>query len=397
MPALKLFRSCVCVLALAAFVLSTSSCRRRGGEVSVPDYDRALRAGERGIIPLALADYPIVSLHDTDRSNMLTGIDHSLKYMRAASSKKSFPIAGISHAQVEKGLQILKEILQTAQTDTDVNEAIRSRLQVYSSVGYDKKGSVLFTGYYAPIFEASRTRSGRFQHPIYKRPADLISGAHGKVIAQQRWADGSTRPYPSRAELENSGALHGLELFYLGSAFDSYVLQVQGSGSLRMRDGSLIEVGYSGTNGHDYHAISRDMAATGAIAKPGLQAMRDYFAKNPHTFVEYSQRNPRYVFFKEEKGGPYGSIGQTVLPHVSIATDDQIFPRGAAAYVVTTLSDPSERPYSAFRLNQDTGGAIRAAGRCDLYMGSGPHAESIAGRQLAQGRLYFFIAPASDL
>ncbi len=40
-------------------------------------------------------------------------------------------------------------------------------------------------------------------------------------------------------------------------------------------------------------------------------------------------------------------------------------------------------------LDQDTGGAIRAAGRCDIYMGIGEHAEQLSGRQLNPGQLYY--------
>ncbi|NLG42543.1 MAG: transglycosylase, partial [Phycisphaerae bacterium] len=36
-----------------------------------------------------------------------------------------------------------------------------------------------------------------------------------------------------------------------------------------------------------------------------------------------------------------------------------------------------------------TGGAIRAAGRCDVYMGIGPQAEATAGRTGAEGALYY--------
>jgi membrane-bound lytic murein transglycosylase A len=40
-------------------------------------------------------------------------------------------------------------------------------------------------------------------------------------------------------------------------------------------------------------------------------------------------------------------------------------------------------------LDQDTGGGIRASGHCDLYMGSGPQAEQLAGREMATGELYY--------
>ena len=40
-------------------------------------------------------------------------------------------------------------------------------------------------------------------------------------------------------------------------------------------------------------------------------------------------------------------------------------------------------------LDQNTGGAIRAAGRCDRYMGIGEGAEQTAAQQLNTGRLYY--------
>jgi membrane-bound lytic murein transglycosylase A len=40
-------------------------------------------------------------------------------------------------------------------------------------------------------------------------------------------------------------------------------------------------------------------------------------------------------------------------------------------------------------LDQDTGGGIRASGRCDIYMGIGDEAEQLAGKELATGKLYY--------
>jgi membrane-bound lytic murein transglycosylase A len=48
--------------------------------------------------------------------------------------------------------------------------------------------------------------------------------------------------------------------------------------------------------------------------------------------------------------------------------------------------------YAGLRLDQDTGGAIRAPGRCDLYMGVGPDNERRAGAEYSEGRLYYLIA-----
>ena len=46
-------------------------------------------------------------------------------------------------------------------------------------------------------------------------------------------------------------------------------------------------------------------------------------------------------------------------------------------------------------LDQDTGGAIRTAGRADIYMGIGPDAEWVAGRTKNPGQMYYlFVKPA---
>ena len=40
--------------------------------------------------------------------------------------------------------------------------------------------------------------------------------------------------------------------------------------------------------------------------------------------------------------------------------------------------------------DQDTGGAIRTAGRADIYLGMGPEAEHRAGSTRSTGQLYYF-------
>ena len=48
-----------------------------------------------------------------------------------------------------------------------------------------------------------------------------------------------------------------------------------------------------------------------------------------------------------------------------------------------------ETMFTQFMVDQDTGGAIRAPGRADLYMGVGPTAGIKAGNQYAEGFLYY--------
>jgi membrane-bound lytic murein transglycosylase A len=111
--------------------------------------------------------------------------------------------------------------------------------------------------------------------------------------------------------------------------------------------------------------------------------------------------NPRFVFFKKEEGEPRGSLNEPVTPMRTIATDKSIFPRGSLVYISTVLPQFKNgqvvlQPYSGFALDQDTGGAIRAPGRCDIYMGQGDTAGELAGRTYQEGKLYYLFLKSED-
>jgi membrane-bound lytic murein transglycosylase A len=299
-----------------------------------------------------------------------------------------------------RSLQALDRILAETTDDAALNDAIKARFDAWRSIGWDDQGTVLFTGYYTPIVPASLTQDDSHRYPLYRRPTDLVStgtpGIADTTVALRRRADGSTEPYPDRGTIESSGMLAGTELAWLADPFERYLVQVQGSAKLRLPDGSLMEVGYDGTNGHPYASIGPKLVESGAIAQEDLTffTMLAYFREHPDQVDTYTRHNPRYVFFREVGGGPFGSIGQPVTGDISLATDKAIFPPGAATLVATQMIVPpgvDPRDYAAIRLDQDTGGAIRAPGRCDLYMGEGDAHAVRAGAQYFEGRLFYLI------
>ncbi|MCB9905197.1 MAG: hypothetical protein H6831_12390 [Planctomycetes bacterium] len=77
----------------------------------------------------------------------------------------------------------------------------------------------------------------------------------------------------------------------------------------------------------------------------------------------------------------------------TLATDKSLFPRGALVYVdARTCRGGVHRrreEYHRVMLDQDTGGAIRTAGRADIYLGVGDHAEELAGTTRVEGQLYY--------
>lgn len=376
-------------LALALLVVLAGCAREQ------KDYSRALPPGAIALEEVPYSEWPDFSFRDLDRRAFLTGIDHSLAYLAKPSSQQHFPVAGVSHRQVQEGLKRFQEVLLSGADDRELRRILRQEFRIYRSVGWDGSGEVLFTGYYTPIFDARLERDSTYRYPVYGRPDDLIPGKTHITVAQQQLPDGRTRPYPSAGELRRSNALRGKEVAWFSDPFDAYIVVVQGSAKLRLPGGRMYEIGYAGTNGHPYRAIGRDLIADGHIrsGELSLSAMRRFFRNNPNRVEEYINRNPRMVFFQEAPGGPFGSLGEAVTTDVSIATDKRIFPRAALTFVTTESPDRHGRvrPYQAFRLDQDTGGAISAPGRGDLYMGVGEEAEVRAGHQLHEGRLYYIV------
>ena len=157
-----------------------------------------------------------------------------------------------------------------------------------------------------------------------------------------------------------------------------------------------MEVGYAGTNGHPYTSLGMELVRQGKLRKEelNLRRMIEYFREHPEVFNELASINERYVFFQEAAAGTVGCLNEPVTPMRTIATDKSIFPRGSLCLLEGTLPvgpGGSQRRYSGFALDQDAGGAIRAPGRCDVYMGTGEEAGERAGHTFAEGRLYYLI------
>ncbi len=128
--------------------------------------------------------------------------------------------------------------------------------------------------------------------------------------------------------------------------------------------------------------------------KGSIHEIRRAFRDEPERVKALMYRNRSFVFFTEYKGDdwPSGSLGVKVTPRSSLATDKTIYPRGGVVLVDTesvTLTGGREK-LVRFMLDQDTGGAIKAPGRADIFMGIGEAVGILAGSQYAEGRLYYF-------
>jgi membrane-bound lytic murein transglycosylase A len=364
-----------------------------------PDYSRPLPAGQSAL-RLVLDPRRMPDLAGAWRNCdvfLLDAIDQSMKWFAAPSSRQFFPFEGITHEQARASVAEFGRLLQQSQSESDFIESVLRTFDIYESVGYDGRGAVLFTGYYAPEFNASLTPTDRFTHPLYRRPPDLVTDPVTGEPQGRRMADGSVQPYPTRREIEESRMFEGLELVWLEDALSTFIIHVNGSAKLRLTDGTLMHIGYAGKTDRPYTGLGQSML-TERILTPNqlsLPSIRRVYRQQPETVTQLILRNDNYVFFTEYGGEnwPAGSLGVRVNTESSLATDKRIYPRGGVVLVDTravTFSKGTRR-FLRFMLDQDTGGAIRAPGRADIFMGVGPAAEILAGGQYAEGRLYYLI------
>ncbi len=181
---------------------------------------------------------------------------------------------------------------------------------------------------------------------------------------------------------------------------------MQGSGLIRLRDGTLRGIHYAAKNGHPYRSIGKYMVQTGRISleEASMESIRQYINNHPQEREQILFTNPSYVFFNWTRTfGAIGSLGQELTPGRSIATDQGCFPAGGLAFLKTRRPVFKSgkivdwTPVHRFVLVQDTGSAIRGPGRVDLFWGAGEQAGRIAGIIKETGTLYFLILRSDSL
>jgi membrane-bound lytic murein transglycosylase A len=258
----------------------------------------------------------------------------------------------------------------------------------------------LITGYYEPVLQGSRQRVAPYLHPLYATPDDLLSIDLGSLYPELRNLRLRGRvegrrvvPYAARNEIERgTKALAGKELLWVDDAVEAFFLQIQGSGRIRLPDGSTTRVGYADQNGHPYRPIGRWLVEQGELARDqvSMQSIKQWASANPARLQELLSQNPSYVFFRElpdSNAGPIGAQGVALTAERSLAIDPRTTPLGTPVFLATTRPDNGQ-PLNRLMMAQDTGGAIRGAVRADLFWGSGPQAGELAGRMRQQGRLW---------
>ena len=250
------------------------------------------------------------------------------------------------------------------------------RLQPYRIEPLGAMTEGLLTGYFEPVMSASRSRSPDFQVPLYRPPASLAT----------------RKPWFTRQEIDTlpevKAALRGHEIAWLADPVDALVLQIQGSGRLRITepDGAqrVVRLAFAATNDQPYGSVGRWLLDRGELRDASWPAIKGWVAQNPQRVNEMLWSNPRTVFFREEPlseldagFGPRGAQGVPLTPGRSIAVDRDSIPYGTPVWLV---SRGPTLELQRLVLAQDTGSAITGALRADYFAGWGPQAGEVAGR-----------------
>jgi membrane-bound lytic murein transglycosylase A len=247
------------------------------------------------------------------------------------------------------------------------------------------------TGYYEPEVRGARKRSETFHVPVYRKPRDLVTlkpdvarARFNDQITGMRKTPGGLVPYYARAEIDG-GALagRGLELLYLEDPVELFFLQVQGSGRVRLADGSVLRLGFAAKNGHPYTSIGKRLVEMGEGAPDDMtmDGVKAWLRADPARGRTLMHENRSYVFFREIAGdGPVGAQGVALTPGRSLAVDTEYHRLGLPVFVTAPdLATPDGTPYRRLMIAQDAGSAIRGPERGDIFWGSGEAAGAIAG------------------
>lgn len=269
----------------------------------------------------------------------------------------------------------------------------------------------LFTGYYIPLLEAKREKDDLFKYPIYSRPEDLVllklsalGPAYKNVTFIGRFNDkNSLVPYFSRKEIDKNGVLKEkkLELCYLKDPLDVLLLQIQGSGYLKMEDGEILLASYAGKNGREYRSIGKFMAEKNylPLEEVSWSNISQFLKDNPDKYEEIVYHNPSYVFFVLKKEGiVVGSSKLPLVPFHSVAVDKNYIP--LLSLCLVSFDKPvvgednlvkSFQKFFELVFAMDEGSAIKGVDRIDFFCGFGKDAEKLAHTLKSEGDVYILV------
>lgn len=347
---------------------------------------------------------------DMEVSALYRAIERSMSYYERLAPDQSFQYNELTYTPQEMiaSLALFVEIMKQFQGQA-LQEELRKKFLFFES--RNTHGKAFFTGYYEPLLAGSPEPAHLLNRPLYARPHDLVEADLGQFRAAWknekifgRIEENRFVPYDTREEIVYEDSLqHRAQPIAYVNELELFFLQIQGSGIIRLPDGSEKRVNYDSQNGRPYRAIGQLLRDRIPEDSMSLQSLKEYLHAHPDEVRSILSYNESYVFFREVDQGPLGDIEVPLTPYRSIAMDKRNVPRGGLAFIETSVpafdngTQTGSKPIQRFVLVQDTGGAIRGHGRADIFFGHGTDAELIAGHLKSEGRVFLIIAKKAFL
>ncbi len=296
-----------------------------------------------------------------------------------------------------KRYDTFKQICEKALHTSNSKEFFQKNFTPFKLHDDNNKDHGLITGYYEPLLNGSRTKTGKFQYAIYKVPKDLITVDLSSLYPELKkyrlrgqLKGNKLIPYNTREQMPNKKNLEPIA--YVDSKVDLFFLQIQGSGKVKFQDGTIINVGYANQNGRQYNSIGKAMIKLGHItpSQGSLQGMKKWFEQNPEKVDEVLNINDSYVFFHESKKSATGALGVELVAKRNLAVDRKYIPLGMPVFIQTT-NPLNKKEINQLMVAADVGGAIKGEIRADFFWGNNKEAEQTAGKMKQKGILYMLI------
>jgi membrane-bound lytic murein transglycosylase A len=318
---------------------------------------------------------------DLGYKNLQTALAKNIRQLEA-SNDEHLKIANvvIERKKYIFKLRMLSQFLETQSDKVLINQLFHKLFDLVEMNSDRPEKEILLTSYYSPFLKGSMTKTTQFQTPLYKKPLNLNY---------------------SRAEITQNKPYEGqkLELCFL-DPIDAFFLQIQGSGTIELADGTKLDVVFDGSNGRAYSSVGKLLAEKGVLEKEKvtLETLEKYLRSlNAEELQNTLNLNESFVFFKVSDKKSLTTLGNEAVPGRTIATDGALFSKGLLAYM--EFEKPTKQdnetlefvPTSRFVLDQDTGSAIKGSGRIDLYWGEGDVAKTYAGVMKGRARLFYFL------
>ncbi len=246
--------------------------------------------------------------------------------------------------------------------------------QIYTDTGA-KTGT--YTGYYSPVIPACRTKTAQCNEPLMGVPTD---GRNYKGVAKKDIVE------------KQIG-----RVLYWANIVDVQNIQIQGSGMLKLEDGTNIKLNFAAVNDMPFKSIGEELRRRGIRPDGGYSAdaVWTYLKAHPDLAKDVIYTNPRYVYFYESvPPDVIGKLGTPLSKIRSIAMDTDLYTLGLPVYVNTNLSDG--RAFRRLMIAQDTGSAIKGWIRADIFFGKGDEAYKYAHGQHAQGEMFILMPKVYD-